>query len=66
MRQPTTSPVGVERRSIALYYLSPPRPFAPARYKAMYVPTPGLPDDPALDELRAIRSQRRLVSSDFS
>ena len=63
--QPTTSPEGVERRSIALYYLTPPRPLAPLRSKALYVACPGQEDDPKLDELRAIRSQRRLVAADF-
>lgn len=62
---PLRCPPGIRRNSIALYYLTPPRPDAPLRSKALYVPTPGKPDTPQLARLRAIRSERRLNSEDL-
>ena len=64
--RPITPPASVERRSIALYYLTPPRPTAPDRPKATYVATPGDAPDARLDELRALRSVRRLEPADYA
>lgn len=64
--RPLSCPDNEQRRSLALYYLTPPRPHAPSRSKALYVPAPGDPADPALDALRAIRSVRRLEASDVA
>ena len=51
--------------SLALYYLTPPRPEAPKRSKALYVAAPGQPHDPELERLRHIRATRRLEPADF-
>jgi hypothetical protein len=63
---PLACPPGAERRSLALYYLTPPRPAAPARSKAFYVATPGEADSAQLAELRALRAVRRLEAADLS
>ena len=63
---PLTCPPDAERRSLALYYLTPPRLGAPQRSKALYVATPGEPDSAVLDRLRALRAQRRLTDADLA
>ena len=63
---PLTCPPEAERRSLALYYLTPPRVGAPRRSKALYVATPGEPDSEELDRLRALRAQRRLTNADLA
>ena len=62
---PIACPEHVRRESIALYYLTPPRPGAPPRSKALYVAAPGDLPDTNLDRLRMLRSQRRLEPSDL-
>ena len=62
---PLACPSGAERRSLALYYLTPPRPDAAERSKALYVPTPGEVDTPELRRLRELRAQRRLEAVDI-
>ena len=61
---PLACPPDARRNSLALYYLTPPRPGAPERRKARYVATPGEPHDPELERLRTLREQRRLEHSD--
>jgi hypothetical protein len=63
---PLTCPVDTPRRSLALYYLTPPRADTPARAKAMYVATPGVVDSETLRRLRALRSERRLETADWA
>lgn len=57
--EPIACPAGTARRSIALYYLTPPRAAASARSKALYVAAPGAAHDDELERLRQLRSQRR-------
>ena len=64
--EPLTCPPGAERRSLALYYLTPPRPDAPTRSKALYVAAPGEADSAELSRLRALRARRRLEPTDLS
>ena len=71
--EPIRCPANTARRSIALYYLTPPRAAAPARSKALFVAAPGAAQDgysPAHDEelerLRLLRSHRRLRADDLS
>jgi len=63
---PITCPPELRRNSLALYYLTPPRPDAPKRSKALYVPRPGEPHDPKMAKLRAIRAERRLDAADVA
>ena len=63
--RPLTCPSDVRRNSLALYYLTPPRPGAPTRSKALYVPQPGEPRDARMDRLREIRAKRRLDAADL-
>ena len=62
---PIACPDDWRRNSLALYYLTPPRPEAPKRSKALYVAAPGQPHDPELERLRHIRATRRLEPADF-
>ena len=62
---PLACPPEMRRNSLALYYLTPPRPGVPERSKALYVAAPGEPDTPELQRLRKLRSQRRLEPSDL-
>mmetsp|Transcript_24937 Transcript_24937/g.63504 ORF Transcript_24937/g.63504 Transcript_24937/m.63504 type:complete len:349 (-) Transcript_24937:71-1117(-) len=62
---PLACPPSARRNSLALYYLTPPRAEAPARFKALYVPPPGQAHDPLMARLRAIRAERRLYESDL-
>ena len=61
---PLACPPDARRNSLALYYLTPPRPGAPERRKARYVATPGQPHDPELERLRTLRERRRLEQRD--
>jgi len=63
---PLCCPADARRNSVALYYLTPPRPDAPKRSKALYVPTPGEPHSEELTRLRTIRSERRLCAEDVT
>ena len=49
-------PVGQTRKSLAVYYLTDPRPEAIKRYRARFVARPGDSMDPQLEELRRLRS----------
>ena len=60
-----TCPPEMRRNSLALYYLTPPRPHAPERSKARYVATPGDPPSAELERLRAVRAVRRLEPEDL-
>lgn len=62
---PLECPEDAERRSLALYYLTPPRTSAPRRSKALYVAAPDEADSPELERLRALRSVRRLEPEDL-
>eukprot|EP00964_Phaeocystis_antarctica_P024316 scaffold13633_cov64-Phaeocystis_antarctica.AAC.4 len=66
-------PADTARRSIALYYLTPPRAAASARSKALFVAAPGAAHDDytplhdaELERLRQLRSHRRLCADDLS
>ena len=48
---PITCPEGVVRQSLALYYLSKPRPNASKRGRALFVPTKQQESDPEVQEL---------------
>lgn len=63
--KPLGCPPARRRDSLALYYLTPPRPGAPERSKALYVAAPGDARDEALDRLRTVRARRRLCAADF-
>jgi Rps23 Pro-64 3,4-dihydroxylase Tpa1-like proline 4-hydroxylase len=60
-----TCPDGQGRKSIAMYWISEPRPGTIPRKKARYI---GKPDenDPRLDQLREIRVERRLTEHDLA
>jgi len=49
-------PEGQTRKSLAVYYLTDPRPEAIKRYRARFVARPGDSMDPQLEELRRLRS----------
>jgi hypothetical protein len=49
-------PVGQTRKSLAVYYLTDPRPEAIKRYRARFVARPGDSMDPELEKLRRLRS----------
>lgn len=63
--RPLACPEHWRRNSLALYYLTPPRPDAPPRSKAMYVAAPGEPNSEELERLRALRAVRRLEPADL-
>jgi len=71
--EPIQCPAETARRSIALYYLTPPRAAASARSKALFVAAPGAAHDDytplhdeELERLRQLRSHRRLCADDLS
>ena len=71
--EPIQCPADTARRSIALYYLTPPRAAASARSKALFVAAPGAAHDDytplhdeELERLRQLRSHRRLRADDLS
>jgi hypothetical protein len=64
--RPLACPEAVRRTSLALYYLTPPRPCAPPRSKALYVAAPGEAHDIELERLRALRATRRLEPADLA
>jgi hypothetical protein len=63
--EPVKCPDNVYRQSMAIYYMSPLREDSMLRWKATYYKRPQDPDDGALDELRNIRSQRRITKEDL-
>lgn len=58
-------PSGMARRSIAVYYVSASHTSTDVRYKARFVGRPSDPTDEALEELRRIRSDRRVDEADM-
>ncbi len=54
--EPLTSPLGICRKSLALYYLTEPRPATKERLRAQFVPRPHDPYDAELDKIRQLRS----------
>lgn len=53
---PLTCPANVCRKSIALYYLTEPRPETTARQRAKFVARPGDPYDAELEKIRQLRA----------
>lgn len=64
MPDPLTCPADVVRRSMAIYYVTQPRPEATPRLKARFAARPSDAPDPEMDRLRAIRVHRRLTPED--
>jgi hypothetical protein len=54
-----------ERRSVAAYYVSEPRPGATTRHKAFFRPLPGREISEGLRALYDIRSRRTITSEDL-
>lgn len=65
MPRPLTCPDGTGRKSVAMYYVSDPRPGATPRYKAEFHPVPGQPVDARLARLYDIRRRRVLRPDDL-
>jgi hypothetical protein len=63
--EPMRCPPGVFRKSLAIYYVTDPRPDATHRLKAKFVPLPGQPVSEGLARLYAIRPEQRIHSSDL-
>lgn len=63
--RPISCPESEGRKSLALYYVSPPRPLATHRVKAQFRPLPGEVLDKNMLELYEIRSHRRIERSDL-
>lgn len=57
--EPLACPPDQARKSLALYYLSAPRPGATERFKARFVKRPSDPDDPELEAFRVRRADPR-------
>merc|ERR1711871_1622088 len=64
MPDPVACEQGNGRRSLAIYYVSPPRATAMRRLKAKFLGRPEDPVDTGLDELRKLRAERRLTRDD--
>jgi hypothetical protein len=64
--EPLTCPPEVRRNSLALYYLTPPRPAASRRSKVLYVAGPEEAPTSELRRLRELRTKRRLVPEDYA
>jgi Rps23 Pro-64 3,4-dihydroxylase Tpa1-like proline 4-hydroxylase len=62
---PITCPMGMTRKSIAIYYVSPPRPETLVRYKAEFFPLPEQSVDEKLLKLYNIRKNRVLTPEDL-
>lgn len=60
-----TCPPSTYRKTMALYYVSEPRPNVTYRMKAKFVGRPTDPHNPALEKLRQIRVTRRLTEEDL-
>lgn len=61
---PIACPTGLGRQSLAIYYVSDPRPFATPRKKAKFVGVPGEEETEGMAALRDIRPSRRLTEED--
>lgn len=70
MPDPLRCPEHEARKSLAIYYVTNPRPGlserGAARPKARFVGRPGDPPDEALDRLREVRRYRRLTPEDLA
>ena len=66
MPTPLECPVTQSRKSLAIYYVSDPRPQATPRYKAMFRPLPWQPQPEALKKLYTIRETRILTEADLN
>jgi hypothetical protein len=60
MPRPFQCPADNGRKSLAIYYVSDPRPNGTIRYKAEFYPLPGQPVNEQLQELYEIRKVRNL------
>ena len=59
-------PVGIGRKSLAIYFVSPPRPEAAQRFKASFRPRPHVHIEDGYLELCQVRDSRRLEPEDVS
>ena len=59
-------PVGIGRKSLAIYFVSPPRPEATQRFKASFRPRPNVLLEEGYLELCQLRDSRRLEPEDVS
>lgn len=64
MPRPLRCPPDTGRRSLAIYYVSPPRQGVTHRPKASFRPLPGQVVPPGLQTLYDLRSSRRLTQAD--
>jgi Rps23 Pro-64 3,4-dihydroxylase Tpa1-like proline 4-hydroxylase len=62
---PIQCPTGEYRRSLAIYYVSPPREGATKRYKAEFFPLPNQPVDDRLQKLYDVRKSRLITQEDL-
>lgn len=65
MPRPLTCPDGEGRKSLAVYYVSPPREGVAHRFKAEFRPLPGQPVDHRLQALYDIRRTRLITQADL-
>lgn len=63
---PIRCPQNEYRKSLAIYYVSEPRPEATKRYKAQYYPLPEQPVSDALKRLYDVRTKRLLTQEDLA
>jgi hypothetical protein len=63
--EPLACPPDRARKSLALYYLTPPRPGATERFKARFVRRPSDPDDPELESFRRRRADPQLAPETY-
>jgi hypothetical protein len=62
---PIACPEGTGRKSLAIYYVSPPRPDVKHRAKAEFRPLPWQPVSDRLSALYDLRASRRLTDADL-
>lgn len=60
-----SSPLEVGRKSVAIYYVSDPRPDAKHRLKADFQPLPGTTETDGMKTMRKMRPQRRIEAADI-
>lgn len=63
--RPIQCPLGEYRKSLAIYYVSPPTETALPRYKAEFFPLPCQPTSSNLNSLYAIRKHRLITHEDL-